>query len=89
MPTTFGVLHPPLGLHRLKLVEFVFALVCAKYKCLLDALLCSRIIPGILDLFFCFPWNSLLHKLVQDMVLTILRGTHEEAKLHVILTLSG
>ncbi|BFZ54753.1 sporulation-induced protein [Savitreella phatthalungensis] len=33
-----------------------------------------RVVPTILELFFCFPWNNFLHNVVYDVVQQVLNG---------------
>eukprot|EP01105_Mastigella_eilhardi_P025702 TRINITY_DN7078_c0_g1_i1.p1 TRINITY_DN7078_c0_g1~~TRINITY_DN7078_c0_g1_i1.p1 ORF type:complete len:625 (-),score=200.24 TRINITY_DN7078_c0_g1_i1:105-1739(-) len=82
---SFGTLTPPLGLLRLKLVEYILAFARSNHKCVLDVLAISPTLLTVLDLFFTYLWNSLLHQVVQDLLLYIFRSGHLGVILHVLV----
>ncbi|KAM3221545.1 hypothetical protein P3L10_020815 [Capsicum annuum] len=61
LPTTYGELRPPRGKHRLKIVEFISALLKIGNEVAEDKLISSEIIERILDLFFEYAFNNALH----------------------------
>ena len=78
-----GALNPPLGNHRLRLVEFIQVIAQTKFKCVLDALIEAKTILCVIDLFFAYYWNSFLHRSVQELLLFLLGCPHKAVKLHV------
>eukprot|EP01105_Mastigella_eilhardi_P015809 TRINITY_DN3619_c0_g1_i1.p1 TRINITY_DN3619_c0_g1~~TRINITY_DN3619_c0_g1_i1.p1 ORF type:complete len:758 (-),score=197.72 TRINITY_DN3619_c0_g1_i1:38-2311(-) len=74
----------PLGIHRLRIVEFVYALLRANAKCVLDHFATSPILPRIVDMMFHFSWNTLLHQVVQDILDFLFASPHTELKLYVL-----
>eukprot|EP01105_Mastigella_eilhardi_P012685 TRINITY_DN2899_c0_g1_i1.p1 TRINITY_DN2899_c0_g1~~TRINITY_DN2899_c0_g1_i1.p1 ORF type:complete len:789 (-),score=240.65 TRINITY_DN2899_c0_g1_i1:66-2432(-) len=79
-----GNLLPPLGQHRLRVVEFVLSLVRTNYACLLDYFAESPLLPRVLELFFHYHWNTLLHQAVQETLLFLFASPHIEIKMHVL-----
>ncbi|KAM3301367.1 hypothetical protein P3S67_015869 [Capsicum chacoense] len=61
LPTTYGELRPPRGKHRLKIVEFISALLKIGNEVAEDKLISSEIIERILDLFYECAFNNALH----------------------------
>ncbi|MCO5552402.1 hypothetical protein L7F22_005913 [Adiantum nelumboides] len=68
LPTTYGELRPPLGPHRLKIVEFLAVLVRANSEAARQELVRLGAIQLILKLFFDYPFNNLLHHHVENIV---------------------
>jgi serine/threonine-protein phosphatase 6 regulatory subunit 3 len=52
LPTTYGELRPPLGKHRLKIVEFIAVLLKSGNEAAGTELAISGTIKRILELFF-------------------------------------
>ncbi len=71
MKTQFGVLKPPLGETRLKLVELFLVACRCNYKRLNTLLAKLHVIPFVMDLFYQYEWNNMLHGLVENLVQTI------------------
>ncbi|XP_010264671.1 PREDICTED: serine/threonine-protein phosphatase 6 regulatory subunit 3-like isoform X2 [Nelumbo nucifera] len=72
--TTYGELRPPLGKHRLKIVEFIAVLLRAGNEVAEKELVSSGTIQRILDLFFEYPFNNLLHHHVESIILSCLES---------------
>ncbi|MQL99915.1 hypothetical protein Taro_032647 [Colocasia esculenta] len=72
LPTTYGELRPPLGKHRLKIVEFVAVLLGTGNEAARSALVGSGAIQRIVDLFFEYPFNNALHHHVENVILSCL-----------------
>ncbi|PHU14289.1 hypothetical protein BC332_15494 [Capsicum chinense] len=68
LPTTYGELRPPLGKHRLKIVEFISVLLKAGNEAGEKELISSGIIGRVLDLFFEYPYNNALHHHVESII---------------------
>ncbi|KAF3493777.1 hypothetical protein DY000_02058063 [Brassica cretica] len=73
LPTTYGELRPPLGKHRLKIVEFVAVLLRAGSEAA-EELISSGTIKRTLDLFFEYPYNNALHHQVESIILSCLEN---------------
>ncbi|XP_077252908.1 uncharacterized protein LOC143892288 isoform X2 [Tasmannia lanceolata] len=72
LPTTYGELRPPLGKHRLKIVEFIAVLLRTGYEAAERVLVSSGAIQRILDLFFEYPFNNSLHNHVESIIASCL-----------------
>ncbi|XP_059297542.1 uncharacterized protein LOC132050338 isoform X3 [Lycium ferocissimum] len=68
LPTTYGELRPPLGKHRLKIVEFISVLLKAGNEAAEKELISSGTIERVLDLFFEYPYNNALHHHVESII---------------------
>ncbi|KAF3679971.1 serine/threonine-protein phosphatase 6 regulatory subunit 3 isoform X1 [Capsicum chacoense] len=68
LPTTYGELRPPLGKHRLKIVEFISVLLKTGNEVAEDELISSGTIERILDLFFEYAFNNALHHHVESII---------------------
>lgn len=64
--TTFGVIERPLGYLRFEIVNFIKALIGTKSLKLMTRLVELDIIQVIIDLFFEFSWNNLIHTQVEQ-----------------------
>lgn len=65
-------LSPPFGASRLKIVELILALVRAEVSDVNAGLIANNCFSFVLDMCFQFPWNNMLHGLVESIVHTIL-----------------
>eukprot|EP01105_Mastigella_eilhardi_P006815 TRINITY_DN18334_c0_g1_i1.p1 TRINITY_DN18334_c0_g1~~TRINITY_DN18334_c0_g1_i1.p1 ORF type:complete len:693 (+),score=195.99 TRINITY_DN18334_c0_g1_i1:79-2157(+) len=79
-----GCVLVPLGAHRLRVVEFILALVQSNYKCVIDYFAQSTVLLEVLDLFFQYCWHTLLHHVVLDIVLFICASPNNDAKLYLL-----
>ncbi|CAF2283056.1 BnaA04g16410D [Brassica napus] len=77
LPTTYGELRPPLGKHRLKIVEFIAVLLKSGNEAAGKELASSGTIKRILELFFEYPYNNALHHQVESIILSCLENTSE------------
>lgn len=80
----YGVLNPPCGPSRLKIVEIVLALVrCVAEDeelqgldkataTITEMLIQSKAFTAVLSVFASYPWNNLLHGLVEGIIHTLL-----------------
>ncbi|KAE9620558.1 putative SIT4 phosphatase-associated protein family [Lupinus albus] len=80
LPTTYGELKPPLGRHRLKIVDFIAVLIKTGNEVAENELVNSGTIRRVIDLFFEYPYNNALHHHVESILLSCL-----ESKTHVIV----
>ncbi|KAG1361540.1 serine/threonine-protein phosphatase 6 regulatory subunit 2 [Cocos nucifera] len=76
LPTTYGQLHPPLGKHRLKIVEFITVLLETGSDAAEKELIRSGAINGVIDLFFEYPYNNSLHHQVKRLIMSCLDSKH-------------
>lgn len=74
----------PLGLYRLKLVQLVNVLVSLNYHFIDNQLIEHRVIARVIDLFFQYKWNNILHCTVQNMVINILTNKPSFLSLHIL-----
>ncbi|CAL0329080.1 unnamed protein product [Lupinus luteus] len=74
LPTTYGELKPPLGRHRLKIVEFIAVLIKTGNEVAEKELVNSGTIRRVIDLFFEYPYNNALHHHVESILLSCLES---------------
>ncbi|KAF2605518.1 hypothetical protein F2Q70_00028006, partial [Brassica cretica] len=84
LPTTYGELRPPLGKHRLKIVEFIAVLLKSGNEAAGKELAKSGTIKRILELFFEYPYNNALHHQVESVILSCLENTSETIINHIL-----
>lgn len=78
--TPFGMLRPPLGTARLKIVELLSVLMRAGIESAERAVIESGAVPKCLDLFITYPFNNLLHLHVTYMIVSCITSSSQ----HVI-----
>ncbi|PHT35150.1 hypothetical protein CQW23_26950 [Capsicum baccatum] len=76
LPTTYGELRPPLGKHRLKIVEFISVLLKTGNEVAEKELVSSGTIDRVLNLFFEYPYNNALHHHVESIIYSCLESKH-------------
>ncbi|CAK7332321.1 unnamed protein product [Dovyalis caffra] len=84
LPTTYGELKPPLGKHRLKIVEFIAVLLRTGNEATEMELVSSGTIKRILDLFFEYPYNNALHHHVESIVMSCLETKSDAMVDHLL-----
>ncbi|OAP07974.1 hypothetical protein AXX17_AT2G24400 [Arabidopsis thaliana] len=84
LPTTYGELRPPLGKHRLKIVEFIAVLLKSGNEAAGTELAISGTIKRILELFFEYPYNNALHHQVESIILSCLENKSEIMVNHIL-----
>nr|GMD09599.1 serine/threonine-protein phosphatase 6 regulatory subunit 3 isoform X1 [Ipomoea batatas] len=84
LPTTYGKLQPPLGKHRLKIVEFISVLVSVSSEAAEKELIRLGAVKRILDLFFEYPYNNFLHHNVEHIVVSCLESKNAQFVDHVL-----
>ncbi|XP_024985478.1 serine/threonine-protein phosphatase 6 regulatory subunit 3-like isoform X2 [Cynara cardunculus var. scolymus] len=85
LPTTYGQLKPPLGKHRLKIVEFIAVLLKTGNEIAEKELISSGTIQRVLDLFFEYPYNNALHHHVESIILSCLESKNNTIIDHLFL----
>ncbi|KAE8688763.1 auxin response factor 18-like [Hibiscus syriacus] len=84
LPTTYGELRPPLGNHRLKIVEFIAVLLRTGNEAAQQELVNSGTIRRVLDLLFAYPYNNALHHHVESIILSCLERKNDSIVLHLL-----
>nr|XP_043625504.1 serine/threonine-protein phosphatase 6 regulatory subunit 3-like isoform X2 [Erigeron canadensis] len=85
LPTTYGQLKPPLGKHRLKIVEFISVLLKTGNEIAEKELISSGTIQRVLDLFFEYPYNNALHHHVESIIFSCLESKNNTIIDHLFL----
>ncbi|KAL9258301.1 Serine/threonine-protein phosphatase 6 regulatory subunit 3-like protein [Drosera capensis] len=83
LPTPYGELKPPLGKHRLKIVEFVAVLLKAGAEAAESELVNSGTIKRMIDLFFEYPYNNALHHHVESIISSCLESRNSTTVDHL------
>lgn len=81
--TTMGDIEP-LGFARLKVLELVSALSMSNYQVVDNVLMEKDMFNLVLDLFFHFQWNNVLHAHVVNMLRRGLEGANDHIKKHLL-----
>jgi len=84
MPTTYGLLDPPLGLARQSVLELVESLALTNSAFVFKSLLDSRFMETAIDLFFKYPWNNFAHQSVFNIIATVLPEPYKELSQHIL-----
>ncbi|GMI84056.1 hypothetical protein like AT1G07990 [Hibiscus trionum] len=84
LPTTYGELRPPLGKHRLKIVEFIAVLLRTGNEAAEKELVNSGTIQRVLDLFFEYSYNNALHHHVENIILSCLESKNDAILDHLL-----
>ncbi|KAM3361708.1 serine/threonine-protein phosphatase 6 regulatory subunit 3 [Capsicum galapagoense] len=84
LPTTYGSLHPPLGKHRLKIIEFVSVLVSVSSEAAENELIRLGAVKRILELFFEYPYNNFLHHHVETIIISCLESKNIQFVEHLL-----
>ncbi|XP_068653798.1 uncharacterized protein [Aristolochia californica] len=74
LQTTYGQLQPPLGKHRLKIVEFFSVLLTVGSEAAEKEVIQQGVIKRILDMFFEYPYNNFLHHHVENIIVSCLES---------------
>lgn len=74
LPTPYGKLQPPLGKHRLKIVEFISVLMTVKSEAAEKELIRLGVLKRILELFFEYPYNNFLHHHAELIIVSCLES---------------
>ncbi|XP_061376646.1 uncharacterized protein LOC133318639 isoform X1 [Gastrolobium bilobum] len=84
LPTTYGELRPPLGKHRLKIVEFIAVLLKTGNEVAEKEMVNSGTIQRVIDLFFEYPYNNSLHHHVESIILSCLESRNDAIVDHLL-----
>ncbi|KAL8141543.1 hypothetical protein V2J09_014575 [Rumex salicifolius] len=83
LPMPYGELRPPLGKHRLKIVEFIAVLLKAGNVAAEEEMVKSGTIKRVLELFFEYPYNNALHHHVESIVFSCMEGKNDNVIDHL------
>ncbi|KAK4858192.1 hypothetical protein QYF36_012552 [Acer negundo] len=84
LQTTYGKLQPPLGKHRLKIVEFISVLLTVGSEAAEKELIQLGAVKRILDLFFEYPYNNFLHHHVEDIIFSCFESKNVPLIEHIL-----
>ncbi|XP_056848545.1 uncharacterized protein LOC108822909 isoform X2 [Raphanus sativus] len=82
--TTYGKLQPPLGKHRLKIVEFISVLLTVSSEAAEKEIIRLEVVKRVLDLFFEYPYNNFLHHHVENVILSCLESKNSQLLDHLL-----
>ncbi|KAL0698649.1 hypothetical protein Bca4012_054771 [Brassica carinata] len=82
--TTYGKLQPPLGKHRLKIVEFISVLLTVSSEAAEKEIIRLGVVKRVLDLFFEYPYNNFLHHHVENVILSCLESKNSQLLDHLL-----
>ncbi|XP_040362946.1 uncharacterized protein LOC112166954 isoform X3 [Rosa chinensis] len=82
--TTYGKLQPPLGKHRLKIVEFISVLLSVRSQAAEKELIRFAAIQKVLDLFFKYPYNNFLHHHIENIIISCLESKNGPLVQHIL-----
>ncbi|EYU43237.1 hypothetical protein ABFS82_08G126700 [Erythranthe guttata] len=82
--TSYGKLQPPLGKHRLKIIEFISVLVAVSSEVAEKELIRLSALKHILELFFEYPYNNFLHHHVEQIVISCLESKNCQLVEHLL-----
>ncbi|GJY08679.1 serine/threonine-protein phosphatase 6 regulatory subunit 3-like protein [Tanacetum coccineum] len=84
LPTTYGKLQPPLGTHRLKIVEFISVITTVGSEAAEKELIRLGVLRRILELFFEYPYNNFLHHRVEEIIVCCLESKNASLVKHIL-----
>ncbi|XP_058749484.1 uncharacterized protein LOC131622466 isoform X1 [Vicia villosa] len=84
LPTTYGKLQPPLGKHRLKIVEFISVLLTIGSEAAEEKLIDLGAVQRIINLFFEYPYNNFLHHHVENIIISCLESKRSSLQEHIL-----
>ncbi|KAJ3679359.1 hypothetical protein LUZ60_017370 [Juncus effusus] len=84
LPTTYGLLQPPLGKHRLKIVEFISVLLTIGSESAEKELVQQGAIKRSTELFFEYGFNNFLHHHVENIIVSCLESNKAFLIEHVL-----
>ncbi|KAL9273694.1 Serine/threonine-protein phosphatase 6 regulatory subunit 3-like protein [Drosera capensis] len=82
--TTYGKLQPPLGKHRLKIIEFISVLLSTGSEAAENELVRLGAVSQMLDLFFKYPFNNSLHHHVETIITSCLESKNLALVQHIL-----
>ncbi|KVI00718.1 Armadillo-type fold [Cynara cardunculus var. scolymus] len=80
LPTTYGKLQPPLGKHRLKIVEFISVLMTVGSEAAEKELIRLGVLRRILE----YPYNNFIHHDAEQIVVSCLESKNVSLVEHIL-----
>ncbi|XP_027342210.1 serine/threonine-protein phosphatase 6 regulatory subunit 3-like isoform X2 [Abrus precatorius] len=84
LPTTYGELRPPLGKHRLKIVEFIAVILKTGNEVAEKEMVNTGTVQRVIDLFFEYPYNNSLHHHVESIIVSCLESKTDAIVDHLL-----
>lgn len=81
----YGVIRPPFGISRLRVVELLRVLLWIAGSEVEEALITSKALPKCLQTFLRYPFNNLLHSSVEGLVTFALDDSTPKLAEHLVL----
>ena len=85
LTNTMKLEYEPLGEDRLKVIELVSILIRIPDDNLIQVLIDSGIFATVHELFFSYPWHSLLHNIIENIVAHVINSENEVLIHHFLL----
>jgi hypothetical protein len=84
---TFGKLTPPFGFLRVKILEFLSALLNTRYQTIVDAFWKTEpnVFNTLFDILFFYKWNNTLHYYIDQIVATIMSLDNGDNTISVLI----
>lgn len=84
---TYGDLTPPFGFLRIKILEFLCALINTRYQTVVDAMWKTEpnLFSTVLDIFLAYKWNNTLHYYVDQILATVMSLDNGDAIISVLI----
>jgi len=84
---TYGDLTPPFGFLRIKILEFLCALINTRYQTVVDAMWKTEpnLFSTLLDILFFYKWNNTLHYYVDQILATIMSLDNGDSIISVLI----
>lgn len=82
--TTYGKLQPPLGKHRLKIIEFISVLMTVSSEAAEKELIRLGALRRILELFFEYPYNNFIHHHIEQIIDSCLESKNASLIKHIL-----
>ena len=86
---TYGVEVKILGEDRLKIVEFFLFCIKSDIKEILQALIRYRVLPELVNLFFIFENNSMLHSIIEQIVFASINSSLTDEDIIMSILIEG
>lgn len=82
---TYGNLTPPFGFLRIKILEFLCALINTRYQTVVDAMWKTDLFSTLLDILLFYKWNNTLHYYVDQILATIMSLDNGDSIISVLI----
>ncbi|KAL3522823.1 hypothetical protein ACH5RR_015657 [Cinchona calisaya] len=82
--TTYGKLQPPLGKHRLKIIEFISVLVSVSSEAAEKELIRLGAVKRMIELFFEYTYNNFLHHHVEQIIVSCFESKYSVFVEHLL-----